>query len=32
LNGERVVLRPVRETDLDARYEAHTNIASCGRF
>lgn len=32
LNGERVSLRPVREDDLDTLYEAHTNIASRGRF
>jgi [ribosomal protein S5]-alanine N-acetyltransferase len=32
LSGQRIVLRPVRETDLDALYEAHTNIANRGRF
>ncbi|HEX2141653.1 MAG TPA: GNAT family N-acetyltransferase, partial [Candidatus Limnocylindria bacterium] len=32
LNGERISLRPVRATDVDAMWEAHTNIANRGAF
>ena len=32
LRGTRVTLRPVRDTDLDAVWEAHTDIASRGAF
>ncbi len=32
LRGERIILRPVREADLDAFYTAHTNIANRGAF
>jgi len=32
LSGERITLRPMRETDLDAFYAAHTNIANRGAF
>ena len=32
LNGRHVVLRPVRESDLDALYAAHTDITNRGRF
>lgn len=32
LNGRKVVLRPVRESDLGSLYEAHINIANRGRF
>ncbi|HET6380861.1 MAG TPA: GNAT family protein [candidate division Zixibacteria bacterium] len=32
LSGERVTLRPIRSTDLDAMYEAHTTIANRGAF
>ncbi len=32
LHGQRVSLRPVRQTDLDALYQAHTEIANRGRF
>ena len=32
LRGERIILRPVREADLDAFYAAHTNIANRGAF
>lgn len=32
LVGSHITLRPVRSTDLDAMYEAHTNIASRGAF
>jgi len=32
LNGERIVLRPVREADLDQLYDAHVDIRNRGRF
>jgi RimJ/RimL family protein N-acetyltransferase len=32
LHGKLITLRPVRDADLDALYEAHTNIASRGAF
>jgi [ribosomal protein S5]-alanine N-acetyltransferase len=32
LNGDRVVLRPVRERDLPAFIDAHTEIANRGEF
>jgi [ribosomal protein S5]-alanine N-acetyltransferase len=32
LNGSRIVLRPIRETDLERMYAAHTDLASRGRF
>jgi ribosomal-protein-alanine N-acetyltransferase len=32
LQGERITLRPVREADLDAFYEAHVNISNRGAF
>jgi len=32
LKGRLITLRPVREADLDALYEAHTDIASRGGF
>ena len=32
LHGERVTLRPIRATDLDDFYAAHTNIANRGAF
>jgi RimJ/RimL family protein N-acetyltransferase len=32
LNGERVALRPVRESDLSLLYDAHVDIASRGRY
>lgn len=32
LAGRDIQLRPVRETDLDAVYAAHTDIASRGRY
>ena len=32
LHGSRVTLRPIRQNDLDALYEAHTNIRSRGAF
>jgi RimJ/RimL family protein N-acetyltransferase len=32
LKGNNVVLRPIRESDIDAMYTAHTDIASRGRF
>jgi RimJ/RimL family protein N-acetyltransferase len=32
LTGERVALRPVRETDLGLMYDAHVDIASRGRY
>ncbi len=32
LNGSRISLRPTREGDLDALYEAHINIANRGAF
>ncbi len=32
LRGDRVDLRPIREQDLDAFYEAHVNIANRGVF
>ena len=32
LSGQSITLRPVRATDLDRLYEAHTNITSRGRF
>lgn len=32
LHGDRVDLRPIREHDLDAFYEAHVNIANRGAF
>jgi RimJ/RimL family protein N-acetyltransferase len=32
LNGRSVTLRPVREADLDALYDAHTDIGNRGRF
>jgi RimJ/RimL family protein N-acetyltransferase len=32
LKGEQIVLRPVRETDLDQLYEAHVDIRNRGRF
>ena len=32
LSGRDIVLRPTREADLDAVYEAHTNIANRGRY
>jgi [ribosomal protein S5]-alanine N-acetyltransferase len=32
LNGQRITLRPVRETDLDRLYEAHIDIRNRGRF
>jgi RimJ/RimL family protein N-acetyltransferase len=32
LRGKRITLRPVRETDLDAMYGAHVNIANRGSF
>ena len=32
LQGRQVRLRPVRQTDLDEVYEAHTNVSSRGAF
>jgi RimJ/RimL family protein N-acetyltransferase len=32
LTGSRSLLRPIRESDLDALYAAHTNIANRGAF
>ena len=32
LHGTSVTLRPVRESDLDALYDAHTDIRNRGRF
>jgi RimJ/RimL family protein N-acetyltransferase len=32
LRGNKVVLRPVRSTDLDALYAAHTDIANRGEY
>jgi len=32
LHGERITLRPVRELDLDALYEAHIDIRNRGSF
>jgi RimJ/RimL family protein N-acetyltransferase len=32
LEGREIRLRPVRERDLDALYDAHTDIATRGRF
>ena len=32
LIGERITLRPVRETDLDQLYDAHVDIRNRGRF
>jgi RimJ/RimL family protein N-acetyltransferase len=32
LTGSRSLLRPIRETDLEALYAAHTNIANRGSF
>ena len=32
LHGQRISLRPVRQADLDAMYQAHTDIANRGRF
>jgi RimJ/RimL family protein N-acetyltransferase len=32
LRGERITLRPMRETDLDAFYAAHTDIRNRGAF
>jgi [ribosomal protein S5]-alanine N-acetyltransferase len=32
LHGQRVTLRPVREADLDALYEAHAEIGNRGAF
>jgi [ribosomal protein S5]-alanine N-acetyltransferase len=32
LHGERITLRPVRERDLDALYEAHVDIRNRGSF
>ncbi len=32
LHGQRISLRPVRETDLDELYAAHVNIAARGSF
>lgn len=32
LHGDRVTLRPVRESDLDALYEAHADIRNRGAF
>ena len=32
LHGERIALRPVRESDLDALYEAHIDIRNRGSF
>jgi [ribosomal protein S5]-alanine N-acetyltransferase len=32
LNGDRITLRPVRETDLERLYEAHIDIRNRGRF
>ena len=32
LRGRLITLRPVRESDLDALYDAHINLASRGRY
>jgi RimJ/RimL family protein N-acetyltransferase len=32
LRGQRIILRPIREADLDAFYAAHTDIANRGAF
>jgi [ribosomal protein S5]-alanine N-acetyltransferase len=32
LHGSRVTLRPIRQDDLDALYEAHTNIRNRGAY
>ena len=32
LTGDKVVLRPVRERDLEAFIEAHTEISNRGEF
>ena len=32
LHGDRITLRPIRAADLDAAYDAHTNIANRGAF
>jgi [ribosomal protein S5]-alanine N-acetyltransferase len=32
LNGDRITLRPVRETDLERLYDAHIDIRNRGRF
>jgi [ribosomal protein S5]-alanine N-acetyltransferase len=32
LHGDRITLRPIRETDLDAAYAAHVDISNRGSF
>lgn len=32
LNGQKITLRPVRESDLDTLYNHHTNIDTRGTF